>query len=199
MLTITAMSNPQGKVTHRMLPNEKWIKKLISKIKEDSTMTVKINQSELREAINGTEELGVNYIDKATGEFIWISQDDVHLLDSSLEEVAEELDENEFMDEQVREDIMKILKSPDGYVQVPTMDENRDWYLMDRFANTILDIPTRKSLINQLGGQGAFSRFREFLNQHKDVGDAWEVYRENDINRRMIEFCNENGLELETE
>ena len=38
-------------------------------------MTVKINQSELREAINGTEELGVNYIDKATGEFIWIMQD----------------------------------------------------------------------------------------------------------------------------
>lgn len=110
------------------------------------------------------------------------------------------MDEHGSLDEQVaREDIMNILKNPDRYLEVENMAENRDWYLMNSFANTIQDVATRKSLINQLGGQGAFSRFREFLNQHKEVSNDWDVYQENDINRRMIEFCNENGLELEAE
>ena len=200
MLTITAMSNPQGKVTHRMLPNEKWINKLISKFKEDSTMTVKIKESELREAINCSEEIGVNYIDKATGKFIWISQDHAPFLEGTLDEVAEELNEDGSLDEQLaRKDIMSILNNPDRYVQVPTEDENRDWYLRDRFANTIKDVTMREALKNQLSGQGAFGRFNEFLNKHKDVSNDWDVYQENDIKSRMIEFCNEHGLELETE
>ena len=163
-------------------------------------MTVKIKESELREAINCSEEIGVNYIDKATGKFIWISQDHAPFLEGTLDEVAEELNEDGSLDEQLaRKDIMSILNNPDRYVQVPTEDENRDWYLRDRFANTIKDVTMREALKNQLSGQGAFGRFNEFLNKHKDVSNDWDVYQENDIKSRMIEFCNEHGLELETE
>ena len=163
-------------------------------------MTVKIKESELREAINCTEELGLNYIDKATGEFIWILQDYAHLLKGSINETAKELREDGSQDEQLaRKDIMNILHNPDRYVQIPTVDENHDWYLMNNFANTIQDDATRESLKNRLIGQGAFGRFNEFLNKHKDVSNDWDVYQENDIKGRMIEFCNEHGLELETE
>ena len=135
---------------------------------------MKVKLSDIITAIEMTDQDSENFLDRETGEVVWIN-DEVMDKDE-IEEASEELDAH-------------------GFYRLPTSFEIHEYGMMEEFVESLPE-PARNRLESAIRGKGAFRRFKDTIRQ-LGVADQWYEFQASGYRRKAIEWCIENNLEYE--
>ncbi len=126
------------------------------------------------------------YLNKATGEFIMISNDDFRMAES---DEADEL--LEWRDEIVQ-DAEKVLSS-DDYLEIPSKFDIHEYEIMERFCLSIPDVEISDVLLGKIRGSGAFRRFKNTIYRY-GIEKDWFNFRDDAYREIAISWLESNGL-----
>ncbi|HYG57788.1 MAG TPA: UPF0158 family protein [Symbiobacteriaceae bacterium] len=132
------------------------------------------------------------------GEIMWY-------LDTKTGEVilSDELDDEEaFEDEDLDLSDVELAEAAeeeelDRYILIDPFPSRIEYQDMADFADTVSDKHLRDKLDVALDGKGAFRRFKNVLLDYPDVREQWFQFRDKRMHKRVLEWLQENGLELE--
>ena len=134
---------------------------------------MKINLSEIIEAIEFTNDMTHSFLDKVTGEIVTVNE--FGMTSKEQEAVYDMLDEH-------------------GFYRLPDQYELNGYNTMEKFIET-LPSPARDRLEIAISDRGAFRRFKDEI-RRLGVEKAWYQYEADENRRKAIEWCKENGIEI---
>jgi hypothetical protein len=135
---------------------------------------MKVQLSEIIDAIDFTDDNTEYYLDRETGEIVMINDE---IMDrSECEELSEQLDEH-------------------GFYRLPSQFDIDDYRTMERFISTLSGSAADK-LSRAISGRGAFRRFKDMV---IDLGlsDQWYKFLDDAHRSVAIRWCEEKDLEWE--
>ena len=133
------------------------------------------------------------YLDKETGEVIFLPVEVSRYVEGEDENLRGELLDWQKKDIKVAQDILFI--NPDRYINIPEGAPCNGYDLMVEFAETIEDELLREKLSIALDGRGAFRRFKNVIADYPDYREKWFIFRDERINKKVIEWLNSMGIE----
>ena len=134
---------------------------------------MKINLSEIIEAIEFTNDMTHSFLDKVTGEIVTVNE--FGMTSKEQEALYDTLDEH-------------------GFYRLPDQYELNGYNTMEEFIET-LPSPARDRLEIAISGRGAFRRFKDEI-RRRGVEKAWYRYEADENRRKAIEWCEDNGIEI---
>lgn len=135
---------------------------------------MKVKLSEIIDAIEMTDQESEYFIDKVTGELVWIS--DFAMTSEEKETACDQLDEH-------------------GFYRLPTSFDIREYDIMEDFVYS-LSGPAMEKLSRAISGRGAFRRFKDGIRQ-LGIEQQWYDYQADAYKKKAIKWCKENGLKYE--
>lgn len=135
---------------------------------------MKVKLQEIIDAIEMTDQASEYFLDKETGEIVWISE--VVMDRDEIGEAYDELDEH-------------------GFYRLPTSFDIHEYSIMEDFVYSLPE-PKSDRLARAISGRGAFRRFKDGIRQ-LGIEEQWYEYQGNAYKRMAIEWCEDNGLEYE--
>jgi GNAT superfamily N-acetyltransferase len=86
------------------------------------------------------------------------------------------------------------------YAEIPVWDSAKGFQLMEKFVVTLRNPVYRQRLQEALtGGKGVFRKFKDVLNERKDIERLWFSFKEREMRREVKEWyeltCERLGLE----
>lgn len=82
------------------------------------------------------------------------------------------------------------------YIEIPGIYAYEAFLDMGRFSDTVKDQDLRQRLHNRLNGKNPVTRFKKLLEDFPQEEKRWELYRNQAIRKRVLNWLAENGLEL---
>ena len=98
----------------------------------------------------------------------------------------------EFMDQ-----ALDIVKSGE-YIQLPTNYDIFEYKIMESFCNDIEDEEIKETMIKDIVGRGAFSRFKESIYKN-NIEQEWFIFRYDTLKQIAIEWCIEERVKYREE
>ncbi len=98
----------------------------------------------------------------------------------------------EFMDQ-----ALDIVKSGE-YIQLPTNYDIFEYKIMESFCNDIEDEEIKETMIKDIVGRGAFSRFKESIYKN-NIEQDWFIFRYDTLKQIAIEWCIEERVKYREE
>ncbi len=135
---------------------------------------MKVKLSEIIDAIEMTDQESEYFLDKETGELVWIS--DFAMDADEREEACDALDEH-------------------GFYRLPSSFDINEYSIMEDFVYSLPE-SKRERLARVISGRGAFRRFKDGIRQ-MGIEEEWYAYQGEAYKRLAIEWCEENGIEYE--
>lgn len=135
---------------------------------------MKIKLSEIIDAIEMTDQESEYFIDKKTGETVWIS--DFAMTSEEKEAACNQLDEH-------------------GFYRLPTSFDIREYDIIEDFVYSLPD-PAKDKLSRAINGRGAFRRFKDGIRQ-LGIEQQWYDYQADAYKKKAVKWCEDNGLEYE--
>lgn len=135
---------------------------------------MKVNLSDIVDALMSTNQDSEYFLDKKTGEIEWIS--DMAMTESEQQAVYDRLDAH-------------------GFYHLPTQYEIRDYDIMEEFTDTLSGAAQEK-LASALRGRGAFRRFKDTVH-HLGIAEQWYAFQDEAYRRKAVEWCEENEIDYE--
>ena len=126
------------------------------------------------------------YLNKVTGEFVMIFDDDMAMAES---DIADEL--LEWPAEPV-EDLKKVLSS-DEYLELPSTFDIHEYEIMERFCLSFPDEEISDVLLRKIKGSGAFRRFKDTIYQYNIENDLF-AYRDETYKEIAIAWLEGKGI-----
>jgi Uncharacterised protein family (UPF0158) len=156
-------------------------------------MSVEVKLSDVVAAFEEVGDGTFQYLDKRTGEIIFLTEDDFSAAES--DELV-----SEFPDWQ-RESILKareVLKSDESdeigdYVALPEKFDSDEYAIMEDFCSTYRDRQTGNELLRLSKGSGAFRRFKDAIDA-LGLDQQWFAHRQEKFTELAIEWLAENGI-----
>lgn len=121
-------------------------------------------------ALEMTSDNSKSFYDLVTHEITWL--DELSMTREEYEAAADTLDEH-------------------GFKRLPEKRELNEYGMMEDFADAIHSA----QLHDAIRGRGAFRRFKEAV-RYLGVEQEWYRFRDELYKRIAIEWCDENGVEL---
>jgi len=138
---------------------------------------VKANLSELMDAFHDCRIGDEFYLDVKIGELLRIS--------------------DEFMETAETERIYERLDSePERYLSIPTKSSREGYRDMVAFTESLEDENLKEKLCIALNGRGAFRRFKDVLLSHPKKREEWFKFQNKSLEKRVVEWLEENEIEL---
>ena len=131
-----------------------------------------VNLSDIIDAIQFTDEYTHNFLDKETGEIVWVNE--MAMTMKEQEEAYETLEEH-------------------GCYRLPERWELNGYGTMEDFIDSLASGEKRNRLSRAIVGRGAFRRFKDEVCR-LGIADQWYKWEENAHRRLAIEWCEENGV-----
>ena len=138
---------------------------------------MKANLKDIIDAIEMVSGSSQAFMDKATGEIIWI--DDYM---------------TETMDEEEVDALYERIENGEFY-RLPDQHDIHEWEIMREFADTQSG-PVYDHLSNAIRGSGAFQRFKRAL-RILDLEQEWYNYRDKAFRFIAVEWCDKNGIDYD--
>lgn len=135
---------------------------------------MKVKLSDIIDAIEMADQFSENFLDRETGEIVWIS--DMAMSEDEKEEACDRLDEH-------------------GFYRLPTFYDIHEYDIMEEFVCS-LPQPMQNKLSQAISGRGAFRRFKNTIRQ-LGIEEQWYEYQASAYRRKAIEWCKENQLVFE--
>ena len=149
-------------------------------------MQIKING--ILEQLELSFDTGKSYLNRLTGEFIYISDDIFdYVEDDNLEGLADW--------EKDLTVIAKEINETDNYVQLPTKYEVNEYAIMEKFCQSVVDDRLKEILYSSIKGSGAFGRFKEIVRKH-NIQEDWFSFRTEELKMIATDWCERNKLQL---
>jgi len=128
------------------------------------------------------------YLNKLTGEFVMISDDDIFLLENG-EDISDEPEWQQEVLQKARE-----VQDSEDYLALPGQRDLHEYSIMESFSKTIQDMHLRETLLYRIKGSGAFRQFREAIRKF-NVEDDWYRYKEQALQKIATEWLEEHGID----
>jgi hypothetical protein len=126
------------------------------------------------------------YLNRVTGEFIMIFDDDLRMAES---DIADEL--LEWPAEPVQ-DLKKVLSS-DDYLELPSAFDIHEYEIMERFCLSVPDQEISDGLLGKIKGSGAFRRFKDTISRY-GIEQDWFRYRDAAYKEIAISWLEAKGI-----
>jgi hypothetical protein len=170
---------------------------------------LKINRSDFELAFEqGSHEMAF-YLDSKTDSVLLIQGDARRRLDSLISEkgsleaalaaVQTQIDPPEWQREQILDVAQVEWDDEERYLPIPQQDSSEGYRDMEAFVETVENGQLRELLEVALDGQGAFRRFKDVLYRYPDTRAAWFKFRDERVQRRMLDWLASEGIEPEFE
>ena len=134
---------------------------------------MKVNLSDIIEAIEFTDDMTHSFLDKVTGKIVTVNE--FGMTSKEQEAVYDMLDEH-------------------GFYRLPDQYELNGYNTMEKFIET-LPSPARDRLEIAISDRGAFRRFKDEI-RRLGVEKAWYQYEADENRRKAIEWCEDNGIKI---
>lgn len=136
-----------------------------------------------------TDEMSAFY-NILTKEIAYVSDEEFGLAEdeASLEELDDWLQENI----KTAEDIL----FGSDWIQLPSSFEIYEYNIMEKFSLSIEEETLSNIIYDSIKGRGAFKRFRDNIQKYNLEND-WYRFRDEDIKKIAIEWCEVNNVEYE--
>jgi hypothetical protein len=126
------------------------------------------------------------YLNKDTGEFIIISDDDLRMAES---EIADEL---LAWPVESMQDLKKVLSS-DDYLELPSTFDIHEYEIMERFCSSFPDPEISDALLEKIRGSGAFRRFKDTTYRY-GIEQDWFRFRDDAYKEIAISWLEAKGI-----
>ena len=133
------------------------------------------------------------YLDKETGEVIFIPEEVSRYIEEEDENLREELPDWQKEGVKLAQEI--LLKKTDRYTYIPEGPPCNGYDLMVEFTEKVEDELLREKLSIALDGKGAFRRFKNVIADYPDYREKWFKFSDERKNKKVIEWLNSIGIE----
>jgi hypothetical protein len=149
---------------------------------------MKIKLSTLIDEFDMRPDLSESYLDKETGEILFISEDDRFALEHEDREPPEWQKEH-------LESIKPLLEDfdPERYIGLPSSFDFHEYSVMEKFIASLSSIKVQDSLWSAIKGSGAFRRFKAGIDRF-GIADQWYSYRDAAIKQFIIDWCETENI-----
>ena len=149
-------------------------------------MSLPVKLSEVVDEM-GMQSDGVTiYLDKRTGEFMPITEDDLAAIENEDPD-----DEPEWQREELPK-IQEVLDSED-WIALPDQHEMNEWEIMEGFCLSLEDEARRNELLEAIHGRGAFRFFKQTV-RRMEIEKDWYRFRDEAFKEIAVEWLNENEI-----
>ncbi len=138
--------------------------------------------------LNVSDEVFELYLDRRTGKIVTVQTAE----GDEISGEAQDDPEGGFRaGEAAREDVWLAVTNGD-LIPLPSEEDIHEWEIMRDFAET-REEPLRETLLDTVHGGGAFRRFKSAVDR-AGVREAWFKYRDQRIEKIVIEWLDEEGI-----
>ncbi len=145
----------------------------------DEKRALKINLEELCLAMEDSSYECDYYLDRETGEIVFISD---YIDEASLEELKDKIDEN-----------------PARYEPIPKAESYEGYNDMVDFIATMEDEHLIELLEVAINGKGAFRRFKDVLARYPEERERWYRFKNDRLRERALTWLETIGISLQGE
>lgn len=151
-------------------------------------MPVEVKLSDVIQALDGAMDEQTYYLDKRTGEIVFVTDDDITVAenDELLPEAPEWQQESIANAREVLSDSENLLPLPDKF------DVN-EYKIMEEFCLSLDNRDVGSELHRLIKGSGAFRRFKNAIHE-MGVEKLWYEFKANALEEIAIDWLEENGL-----
>ncbi len=131
------------------------------------------------------------YLNKETGEVFFIMSQAFNVVEEEDDSYISMYD----LDEKQIETARDILKDEEGikYIPLPSEFDVHEWEIMKNFCYSVEDDKKSRSLLKAIHGRGAFRCFKDSVSRFV-MDDQWYDFRNLEIKKIAIEWCEENSI-----
>jgi len=124
-----------------------------------------------------------NYLNLEIGGIVRISE-----LSDSFNEYGNEIED---VDE------FSVQLYTEKYLPIPGSQSHESYEVMEQFIETVNNTTLQEKLINALNARRPFRRFKDVLMDYASEEKGWFKFEENNITQRILNWLEENNLELD--
>ena len=133
---------------------------------------MKVNLSDIVEALEMISDSSEAFLNKRTGEIVWLSE---YMDRAEYEELSDQLDE-------------------DGFYRLPTQYDIHEYKIMTDYIDSLPSGEFQKRLSIAVRGRGAFRRFKDELSWY-GISSEWYSFRDRALEKLAETWCQDNGLQ----
>ena len=126
------------------------------------------------------------YLNKVTGEFIVIPDDDLRMAESDI------ADELLAWPVESMQDLKKVLSS-DDYLELPSTFDIHEYEIIERFCRSFPDPEISDTLLEKIRGSGAFRRFKDTTYRY-GIEQDWFRFRDDAYKEIAISWLEAKGI-----
>lgn len=134
-----------------------------------------IDLNKVIDCIEASGDIETFYLNKYSGEILSVLQDE------------------SLMDEEYREEVFDKLDNYDAWIEMPGQNELNEYYIMESFAQNIINNEQRDKLLYVLNGKKPFRRFKDEIN-YLGIANNYYSYRRDKIEQVAIKWLNNNEI-----
>ena len=126
------------------------------------------------------------YLNRGTGEFVTLSEEEVEALDT---------EDPEGVPEWMQEYLPKLREARESAdcLALPDSFDIHEWEIMRSFAVSVSSADASDDLLRALHGKGAFRYFRDQLHR-LGLAEQWYRFRAQALDRIAVEWLEANGI-----
>ena len=150
-------------------------------------MSIRVSLDKIIEGMEFQSDEFSSYLNTKTGEIVTVSDDEMR--------AAQNGDDLGMCDAETVAKAEEVLES-DDWLGLPTSFDIHEYNIMEQFCLSRDDPEIREKLYRSIKGRGAFRYFKDRIHEY-GIADEWYRYRDAAIKDIAIEWCQDNGIELE--
>lgn len=135
---------------------------------------MKINLKDLIDEMDMQSDTIFVYYKKDTNEFVFYNEDEPDLNDYDIEEIEDS----------------------DNFLPIPSKFDIHEYQIMESFCYSIPDEIIKEKALAAIIGSGAFRRFKDLIFGSR-FEETWYSFKEEELKKHAISWCEFNELEYE--
>lgn len=134
------------------------------------------------------------YLDKKTGEFFPLTDDEMALAEGDGD--GEDDDLPDWQKESIAQ-AREILADDAGerYIQLPDQFEISEYEMMLRFGRSIEDAEMSAAILGAIYGSGAFRRFKDLIRK-SNIEKRWFSFKRDQLREIAVDWCDQNDIKF---
>lgn len=162
---------------------------------------IQIGQGELQMAISSGDGSMQWFLDRQTGDVIFVSDDEMLNYGGFGDDENDEDDEDDLAEDDLDEEATGISamieRHPDRFLSIPSMSSHEAFRIMERFTDSLDPGRARNALDEALRRRRPFRSFKDALAGFPDVREAWFKYEEGQLQQEAVDWLDSEGIEYE--
>ena len=153
-------------------------------------MATEVKLDVIIEALETADDSISSYLDVETGEVHSITEEEFDFAEDPETDVEELPD---WEREAVK--LARSIQQQEGkrYLALPSKFDVHEWAIMERFSMTLRDAQIRNDFHGGIRGAGAFRLFKHLLTEY-NLWDAWNQFKQAELQQIAIQWCKENSI-----